>query len=76
MDDLYALSMPRGTVKRMKNMNEYKKDKPQTWKSNMPTRKASEPLSHLSDRMRADLNNVECTTVKQLSFFSTITPVR
>jgi hypothetical protein len=24
IDDLYALSMPRGTIKRMKNMNKYK----------------------------------------------------
>jgi len=29
MDDLYALST---SVKRMKNMNEYKKDNPQKWK--------------------------------------------
>jgi len=39
-DDLYALGMPRGTVKRMKNTNEYKKVNPQTWKRHMKTRKA------------------------------------
>jgi len=35
MDDLYALSMPRG-----KHMNEYKKDNPQHGRGNMQTRKA------------------------------------